>query len=244
MYFYKHGRLNTPRWHLLLFFSLLLCWETSRSSANFLTQISQILEEKQSIKYWKSRPTRALNFCHELVRTCSLEMISSLVMLTMLMSSTAKPGYEMMASTPASTSLEMEALGNMDVRMDWGNIFMLESEEADELFILMLHCMCVPGSAGCHQPERGPEIRVLLWLRTGWAHPAPPEPPEGHRGDSNKHHWKEDDRALVEPHFSHHLRVQTGPSVPKGFQVFLLLISVADWSVRIQLKKANWSQVI
>lgn len=50
--------------------------------------------------------------------TCSLEMISSLVMLTMLMSSTAKAGYEMIARSPASTSLDMEALGSMDVRMD------------------------------------------------------------------------------------------------------------------------------
>ncbi|TNN41921.1 hypothetical protein EYF80_047917 [Liparis tanakae] len=51
----------------------------------------------------------------QLCPTCSLEMISSLVALTMLMSSTAKAGYEMMASTPASTSLDMEALGSMDV---------------------------------------------------------------------------------------------------------------------------------
>lgn len=50
--------------------------------------------------------------------TCSLEMISSLVILTMAMSSTAKAGYEMMASSPASTSLDMEALGSMEVRMD------------------------------------------------------------------------------------------------------------------------------
>ncbi|KAF3837367.1 hypothetical protein F7725_004841, partial [Dissostichus mawsoni] len=41
--------------------------------------------------------------------TWSREMISSLVLLTMEMSSTAKAGYEMMARTPASTSLEMEA---------------------------------------------------------------------------------------------------------------------------------------
>lgn len=53
-----------------------------------------------------------------LLCTCSLEMISSLVILTMVMSSTAKAGYEMTASSPASTSLDMEALGSMEVRMD------------------------------------------------------------------------------------------------------------------------------
>lgn len=46
-------------------------------------------------------------------------MISSLVMLTNSMSSTAKAGYEMMDRSPASTSLEVEALGNRELRMDW-----------------------------------------------------------------------------------------------------------------------------
>lgn len=50
--------------------------------------------------------------------TCSLEMISSLVMLTMSMSSTANAGYEMMERTPASTSLDVEALGSMELRID------------------------------------------------------------------------------------------------------------------------------
>lgn len=55
---------------------------------------------------------------YSVVATCSLEMISSLVRLTMLTSSTANAGYEMMARSPASTSLDMEALGSIDVRMD------------------------------------------------------------------------------------------------------------------------------
>lgn len=45
-------------------------------------------------------------------------MISSLVILTNSMSSTAKAGYEMMDRRPASTSLDVEALGNMELRMD------------------------------------------------------------------------------------------------------------------------------
>jgi hypothetical protein len=45
-------------------------------------------------------------------------MIFSLVMLTIEMSSTAKAGYEMMDRTPASTSLDIDALGSMELRMD------------------------------------------------------------------------------------------------------------------------------
>lgn len=52
------------------------------------------------------------------VLTWSLEMISSLVILTNSMSSTAKAGYEIMDRSPASTSLDVEALGNMELRMD------------------------------------------------------------------------------------------------------------------------------
>lgn len=48
-------------------------------------------------------------------------MISSLVMLTNSMSSTAKAGYEMMDNNPASTSLDVEALGNMELRVDWND---------------------------------------------------------------------------------------------------------------------------
>lgn len=35
------------------------------------------------------------------------------------MSSTAKAGYEIIARTPASTSFDVDALGNMELRMDW-----------------------------------------------------------------------------------------------------------------------------
>jgi hypothetical protein len=45
-------------------------------------------------------------------------MISSFVILTMSMSSTANAGYEIMDRTPASTSLDVEALGNMELRID------------------------------------------------------------------------------------------------------------------------------
>lgn len=127
-------------------------------------------------------------------------MISSLVALTILMSSTAKAGYEMMASTPASTSLEMDALGNMDVRMDWWEYrHILKSKEADELPILIFNCVHVPGTAVCHQPERGPKSPVLPLLQTGWVHPAPPELPEGHKANTliNNSQWKEGNCPLL-----------------------------------------------
>ena len=53
-------------------------------------------------------------------RTCSLLMISDLVMATRSPSSTAKAGKEMTDRRPASISLEVEARGSMEHRMDWG----------------------------------------------------------------------------------------------------------------------------
>lgn len=53
-------------------------------------------------------------------RTCSLLMISDLVMATRSPSSTAKAGKEMTDRRPASISFEVEARGSMEHRMDWG----------------------------------------------------------------------------------------------------------------------------
>lgn len=50
--------------------------------------------------------------------TCSLFIISPLVMATRSASSTANAGKEMMDRRPASISLEVEALGSMEHRMD------------------------------------------------------------------------------------------------------------------------------
>lgn len=50
--------------------------------------------------------------------TCNLPMISDLVMATRSPSSTAKAGKEMTDRRPASISLEVEALGSMEQRMD------------------------------------------------------------------------------------------------------------------------------
>lgn len=60
-------------------------------------------------------------FAHNNTRasTCSLFMISDLVMVTRSASSTAKAGKEMTERRPASISFEGEALGSMEQRMDW-----------------------------------------------------------------------------------------------------------------------------
>lgn len=55
----------------------------------------------------------------EPVSTCSLLMISDLVMVTRSASSTANAGKEMTERRPASISFEGEALGSMEQRMDW-----------------------------------------------------------------------------------------------------------------------------
>lgn len=64
--------------------------------------------------------------------TCSLLMISDLVMATRSASSTAKAGKEMTDRRPASISLEVEALGSMEHRMDWGKTHRWAEQKEDE----------------------------------------------------------------------------------------------------------------
>lgn len=52
----------------------------------------------------------------------------------------------MMARTPASTSLDMEALGNMEVRMDWRERVWgagLSASAKDDFLIYNTVCVCV-----------------------------------------------------------------------------------------------------
>lgn len=51
--------------------------------------------------------------------TWSLEIISFLVTFTRFISSTAKAGKEIIERSPASISLDVDALGSMENRIDW-----------------------------------------------------------------------------------------------------------------------------
>lgn len=74
--------------------------------------------------------------------TCNLPMISDLVMATRSPSSTAKAGKEMTDRRPASISLEVEALGSMEQRMDWGQ---WEKSSIKEEIISISDCAVVGG---------------------------------------------------------------------------------------------------
>lgn len=113
-------------------------------------------------------------------RTCSLLMISDLVMATRSPSSTAKAGKEMTDRRPASISFEVEARGSMEHRMDWGKTHG-HAEQEDSERRAMQRCLevkvTIPDSAPPHRAKRGWLTSALREHRRDPARLWPPEPP-------------------------------------------------------------------
>lgn len=80
---------------------------------------NQGLGKLLSISVWKGHLTEGRRALVWSMRTWSLEIISFLVTFTRFTSSTAKAGKEIMERSPASISLDVDALGSMENRIDW-----------------------------------------------------------------------------------------------------------------------------
>lgn len=80
---------------------------------------NQGLDELHRVIVWEGHLTQGRRVPVWPMLTWSLEIISFLVTFTRFTSSTAKAGKEIMERSPASISLDVDALGNMENRMDW-----------------------------------------------------------------------------------------------------------------------------
>lgn len=97
---------------------------TSLYASTLVNQAADLLEswglgELLHVIVWKWHWTKGRMAAAWPMLTWSLEIISFLVTFTRFTSSTAKAGKEIIESSPASISLDVDALGSMENRIDW-----------------------------------------------------------------------------------------------------------------------------